>query len=58
MKKKVCPGCGKEFFGRRKYCSDVCSAVACREANRQLVDRDGWVYEKWKRALKKRVREL
>jgi len=58
MKKKVCPGCGKEFFGRRKYCPYGCSVAASIEANRQLREREGAVYEKWKKALKKRLGEL
>lgn len=53
MKKvKKCPTCGKEFTGKRKYCTYLCSIPATMEANKQVKERKGPIYEKWKAKLK------
>ena len=47
-KKKICPGCGKEFEGRSKYCSYTCAFPAMAESAEQLKAKKGPIYEKWK----------
>ena len=57
MKKiKKCPTCGKSFTGQRKYCSYLCSIPATMEANKQLKEKKGAIYEKWKARLKAVIR--
>jgi len=57
MKKvKRCPTCGKEFTGQKKYCSYRCSIPATEETNKQLIERKGPIYEKWKARLKASIK--
>lgn len=55
MEKKECPGCGKEFKGRSKYCSYKCALPAMSEAIKQLQEKSGPVYERWKEGIRKGI---
>uniref|UniRef100_A0A6M3M7B6 Uncharacterized protein n=1 Tax=viral metagenome TaxID=1070528 RepID=A0A6M3M7B6_9ZZZZ len=57
-KKKKCPNCGREFEGKRKYCCYGCSVTATVEANKQLKDKEGPIYEKWKTNLEASLNKL
>jgi len=46
--KKKCPSCGKRFSGRSKYCSYLCAGEAILEADKQLKEKKGPIYEKWR----------
>jgi len=56
--KKKCPTCGKEFTGKKKYCTYKCSITATEAANQQLRDKKGPIYEKWKSRLKASIEQL
>lgn len=58
MKEKICPGCGKKFTGRSKYHSYECALPAMAEAVRQLREKEGPIYEKWKASLKAATERL
>jgi len=55
---KKCPQCGAEFRGTKKYCSYICSIPATLEANKQLQEKKGPIYEKWRRNLEASVKKL
>ena len=57
-KKRFCPKCGGEIEGRSTYCCYVCSMEAVIEANKQLRDKKGPIYEKWKSRLKASIERL
>lgn len=46
--KKKCPVCHKMFSGRSKYCTYRCAGEAIMEADRQLKEKKGPIYEKWR----------
>jgi len=55
---KQCPECFKWFVGRSKYCSYKCSAKATEQAIKELQEKRGPVYEKWKARLKASLEHL
>lgn len=59
MKNKVfCPVCKKEVKGSGKYCSYEHSVVAIDEAIKQMREKEGPIYEKWKQRLKAAIGTL
>jgi len=56
--KKTCPNCEREFEGTRKYCCYRCSVTAIVEANKQLKEKKGPIYERWKKGLAKAIERL
>jgi hypothetical protein len=49
---KRCAGCGFKFSGSGKCCSDACAERAVREAIKQLKEKKGPIYDRWKERLK------
>lgn len=59
MKKEIfCPVCGKEVKGSGKYCGYEHSMVAVNESIRQMRDRKGPIYKKWKERLEESMSNL
>lgn len=52
---KICPMCEGVNSRRGKYCCYACSAVATAEANKQLREKKGPIYEKWKKGIKRYI---
>ena len=53
-----CPVCGKVVKSGRKYCCYDHSTVAINESIKQIRDRKGPIYDKWKIRLIESIRNL
>jgi len=58
--KKICKAqnCENEVKGRGKYCSYKCSNEAIEEAGKQLREKKGPIYDKWRARLKESIEKL
>jgi len=53
MKKlRFCPWCGKGYRHRGNYCCEEHGILAMKDSNRQIREKKGPIYEKWKRNIK------
>lgn len=55
---RYCPGCGARVLRVGKYCSPVCSIRAVIECNKQLKEKKGAIYEKWKARLEESLKRV
>lgn len=52
---KRCPACKGVHSKRGKYCCYACSVQAIEEANKELREKKGPIYEKWKKGIKRYI---
>lgn len=53
-KSKICPTCGEQFTGRRKYCSSTCQSKPSKVTKKQIIKEIRKFYKKNKRIPLKR----
>jgi len=57
-KVKRCPRCTRLFMGEGKYCTSECSSAVVAETCKQLREKEGPIYEKWRARLKASIERL
>lgn len=55
---KTCPTCNTVHDKRGKYCSYVCGLPAVEDAIKQLTEKKGPIYDKWKERLKASIERI
>ena len=53
-----CSWCGAGFYGGGKCCSTPCAERAVQDSIKQLRDKKGVIYEKWRKGLEESIKRL
>ena len=50
--------CGDRFFGSTKCCDEGCAAAAVQDCIKQLQEKKGPIYDKWKSRIKASIEHI